>query len=1267
MTNLRSIAPGKFPLTLTSLVFTTLLISSTFSSPSIGFPHSTGHKHNFSTSSAYQSPDKPSASEDSDSESKKVGFTPISDLEWSSLSAVTQRIALLVWEKRDNVPAGFLTDPKYKDQYEYAAKIYSRVSSKQEGGVTASNPDDVLVDGILVKKSLLQRADYVVEDPSNKGVAMYLDAVAYQKLQSSCVSVRKELRTLYHPGSDKTKFPPRIISSISTRWLSRQKRLLFPLIQTDVYSWAAFVHPSIATLSDLKASQPKDSAKCPLSPNTKINDAVGYLVRCFSTMQSVIFLHQFSSQIAWCVIAMVLYFHHTWYYTSLRHSTKVFKEAKRLVFKYLAGTPEHISIGVVVSIDPRGLPKLIPLYLRLLIVAGDERAIAACLFALDVGRMYIYAGPDSTSSITEKPSISSADATLFATWVPIISSCMEKPEIKKNNYSGSFVDEDKSEYVTILGLVKYFFTNKAGPNGHALLSSVFDSVALTRSPVLFGLFASYCEIIGNHNLPIIVRRMSAITEAVISSVSSMFDVYIPNFRNGKIGRVYTANGKCRLVAIPSYFVQIIFKPIHLLIFSILRRIPTDCTFDQDGGVKRISDIGGSDLRSYDLSSATDRLPLVVQIPVVAILATWCGFDPQTASRLATIWASIIRTIDFTLLPRVKGHKEKTLRYRCGHPMGTYSSWAVFTLTHHILVQMCAYFALSGVKPGDGEPSLPQGITMTLTDPMVKLFRRISRSFSKTQPRSDNPLFSQSGWYLRYQLLGDDIVLFCGTDFEKTVADWYFYFCNLIGVKINPAKGFSSTNGSFEFAKRFVRSGVHLNTIYWGEWNFSLNPFDITSRVRKMLDRGYALPTPRVLLNAVISALPIQYSGKRELMYLSFQPISLLCSNKKSRLQPFLPAFALASFLMLYECSAQLWVRMSMGAHPISYECTLPSSPRSTGAYKNILALIEWAGVLLIETSTKTFRFRMNLPTIFANHFVSTLVPKFASVGFDQRAEKMFGNDSLNILSVHDRTKEYVFQYLILSTQFLVLFLMSPAVRIMSFLKIFSNNIIFAEADTMAKYKKSIESDPLAPLEIIEKVKSNDYTIKQLEEHPSNPSSSLRVMRVLGAFLYAYELIHNSFNVTVTDESIFDPLAVEIEELKVPILSAAARVLIWLDGVTFDRHRLSPEWLLPTVLDANLLSLYGSLLIKKEIKVNVKSNVPAKSKRNRSTRSVVVSKFYEVRGVGPFSPGYRMVPREPIHGYFADCNYSAIEKAVTKTFVGGPEFGFVARVPIRRNI
>jgi hypothetical protein len=396
------------------------------------------------------------------------------------------------------------------------------------------------------------------------------------------------------------------------------------------------------------------------------------------------------------------------------------------------------------------------------------------------------------------------------------------------------------------------------------------------------------------------------------------------------------------------------------------------------------------------------------------------------------------------------------------------------------------------------------------------------------------------------------------------------------------------------------------------------------------------------------------------------PITLICNNKCKQLQLFLPAFALASFLMLYECNIQLWVRMSMGAHPISYECILPSLPRSVSMYKNILTLIERVGVLLVETSARTFRLRMNLPTIFTNHFVSTLVPKFASVGFDGDTKRVYGDSSLDILSVHDQTKELLFQYLIRSVQFLVLFLSSPITQIMSFLKLYSNNIIFSEAESMKKYKKSIECDPLAPYTIVEKVKSNDYTIVQREESASGPSSSIHVMRVLGAFFYAYELLHKAFNVAITDDSILDPVATDIIELKAPILSAAARILIWIDGVTHDRHRLKPEWLLPTVMDANLLSFYGSYLIRKEVKVNVKSEDLNKRRKSGkpSIRSTVMTKFYEVLGVGPFSPGYRTVPREEIHTAFINYDYSSIEKAVCKSYVSEGKFPFQTHVPTR---
>jgi len=33
--------------------------------------------------------------------------------------------------------------------------------------------------------------------------------------------------------------------------------------------------------------------------------------------------------------------------------------------------------------------------------------------------------------------------------------------------------------------------------------------------------------------------------------------------------------------------------------------------------------------------------------------------------------------------------KETVFYRTGQPMGAYSSWAVFALTHHLLIRYCA--------------------------------------------------------------------------------------------------------------------------------------------------------------------------------------------------------------------------------------------------------------------------------------------------------------------------------------------------------------------------------------------------------------------------------------------------------------------------------------------------------------------------------------------------------------------------------------------------
>jgi len=60
-------------------------------------------------------------------------------------------------------------------------------------------------------------------------------------------------------------------------------------------------------------------------------------------------------------------------------------------------------------------------------------------------------------------------------------------------------------------------------------------------------------------------------------------------------------------------------PLHRELFSILRKIPSDGTFDQLAPVKRLMDQGFKRFYSFDLSAATDRLPIDIQVDILAEL------------------------------------------------------------------------------------------------------------------------------------------------------------------------------------------------------------------------------------------------------------------------------------------------------------------------------------------------------------------------------------------------------------------------------------------------------------------------------------------------------------------------------------------------------------------------------------------------------------------------------------------------------------------------
>jgi hypothetical protein len=64
--------------------------------------------------------------------------------------------------------------------------------------------------------------------------------------------------------------------------------------------------------------------------------------------------------------------------------------------------------------------------------------------------------------------------------------------------------------------------------------------------------------------------------------------------------------------------QSLLHPLHQALFDLLRLIPNDATFDQDASVTRSVDkatCSGAAF-SFDLSAATDRLPLSLQVSLL---------------------------------------------------------------------------------------------------------------------------------------------------------------------------------------------------------------------------------------------------------------------------------------------------------------------------------------------------------------------------------------------------------------------------------------------------------------------------------------------------------------------------------------------------------------------------------------------------------------------------------------------------------------------------
>lgn len=281
-------------------------------------------------------------------------------------------------------------------------------------------------------------------------------------------------------------------------------------------------------------------------------------------------------------------------------------------------------------------------------------------------------------------------------------------------------------------------TTKSGPNGQAMMGSIHDAKLITSE------MEHDLRILGGDAL---IDRINSI-RLIPSDLWTRVFGWKNNNSIRKLSQVQAPEGKERVVAIFDYWSQAALKPLHESLMEFLSKTHGDCTFSQLSPSRYLPKTGP--YHSLDLSSATDRFPSSVQKAVLSAI-----LDDQ---EYADAWLRIMTGLPFD------NPWGQPVSYGAGQPMGAYSSWAMFAITHHITIQVAAFRA---------------GITTRFRD---------------------------------YVVLGDDVVIA-----NDDVAKQYKLLISQLGVNLSDAKSHVSMN-TYEFAKRWYQDGIEISGIQLSSLN-----------------------------------------------------------------------------------------------------------------------------------------------------------------------------------------------------------------------------------------------------------------------------------------------------------------------------------------------------------------------------------------------------------------------------------------------------------------
>lgn len=175
---------------------------------------------------------------------------------------------------------------------------------------------------------------------------------------------------------------------------------------------------------------------------------------------------------------------------------------------------------------------------------------------------------------------------------------------------------------------------------------------------------------------------------------------------GNLGITQERGGKLRVFAFPNLLFQVMMNPLKASLFRILRKIPEDCTYDQERGVKWVEEKlrAGHCAWSVDLSDATNHFPYELQKLVLLNIF------------LNSEWENHLELFEMVSKGRYGASAigGKHVVWTKGQPLGAGPSFALFAIAHHAVLHHCK--VVVGEKDTDCYRIL--GDDIVITNPAV---------------------------------------------------------------------------------------------------------------------------------------------------------------------------------------------------------------------------------------------------------------------------------------------------------------------------------------------------------------------------------------------------------------------------------------------------------------------------------------------------------------------------------------------------------------------